>query len=519
MQSDQMAAETVGDLLDGAAAAWPDALALLTPDGKRWTFEQLRVEACQVAAALLERLEPGERVAVWAPTGWPWYLTQLAAAVAGVTLVTVNPAYQSAELQDVLGRSGSAAIVVADEVRGRRLPKVLAQVRGTLPRLREVIVLSEWEAFRAGGDPSRSLPHVDPGDPAQIQYTSGTTGTPKGAVLPHRAITTNGRAGAVRWGVNRGEVWLNAMPMCHVAGSVINSLGALAAGATQLICPFDPSVVVEAIAAHRVGVACLAGTMWSMVLEHAGDADLSCLRLAVAGGQSIPAELVQRLEARTGARMSILYGMTELCGTITAVAPDDDETRLYTCGRPLPGVEVRVVAPGTPTPLPADSVGEIQARGWLTMTGYDQDAAATATTLLPDGWLRTGDLGTIDAEGRLRVSGRVKEMIIRGAENIYPAEIENRLRAHPAVQDAAVVGLPDPVYGELVAAALVIADGAFMPAADELKAFCRETLAAFKTPVRWLALPALPMTASGKIQKFRVRQEFGCHPLDRSSAY
>ena len=264
-------------------------------------------------------------------------------------------------------------------------------------------------------------------------------------------MCANAAAGAARWEVQPGELWLNAMPMIHVAGSVINALGALAAGSTQLLMPFDPGRVLALWDRHHPAVACLAGTMWTMLLDdpESADVDFSGLRLAITGGQSIPPELVDRVEARTGATMSILYGMTELSGTITAVAPGDDTAvRQKTCGHPLPGVEIRIVDPATNASVPDGRIGEVQVRGWLTMTGYLGDETATAATILPGGWLRTGDLGTRDPQHRLRITGRVKEMIIRGAENIYPAEIENRLRQHPAIADAAVVGIPDETYGE-----------------------------------------------------------------------
>ena len=496
--------DTVGSLLTDAAARWPERPALLAPDGRSWTFVELLSDARQVAGSLQTVLSPGERVAVWAPNCPEWYLLQLGAGLAGATVVTVNPAYRAAELADVLARSRSAVIVLADEFRGTALEELLAQVRGSLPELRTAVPLRDWSAFLDSARPG-ALPEVGPRDPAQIQYTSGTTGAPKGAVLPHGAVAANGTAGARRWGIMPGEVWLNAMPMFHVAGSVINALGALAAGAAQLLCPFDPALVGALVQRHRPSVACLAGTMWAMLLDHGG-ADLSSLRLTITGGQSIPAELVRRVEAATGGRMSILFGMTELCGTITAVAPDADEmTRTQTCGLPLPGVRLRVIGPDG-TVLPADGVGEIQVSGWLTMSGYFEDPDATGQTLLPDGWLRTGDIGSVDASGRLRISGRLKEMIIRGGENIYPAEIEIRLREHPAVADAAVVGIPDPLYGETVAAALVLRPGAEFPHEQELTAWCRATLAPFKTPKRWIELPTLPMTPSGKVRKFLVQE-------------
>ena len=489
-----MSGRTVGELLDTAADTWPDSLGLLVPDGRRWTFAQLRTDANHVARALLTIAEPGEHIAVWAPNCAEWFLLQLGAGLAGLTVVTVNPAYRPAEVADVLARSCSVAVFLVAEFRGTDLTEVLDSIGGDLPELRNVLQLADWPTFldRAGGC---ELPIVTADSAAQIQFTSGTTGRPKAALLPHGAVVENGIRGAQRWSVRPGDIWLNAMPMFHVAGSVINALGALAGGATQVLCPFDAVDVAKTIRLHRVSVACLGGTMWSMLLDQPG-VDLSSLRVAVAGGQSISPDLVRRVDAVIEGRMSILFGMTELCGTVTAGSIDDDEeTRAETCGRPLPGVEIRIVD------------GEVQVRGWLTMTGYYEDQCATTATLLESGWLRTGDIGRLDGQGRLRITGRKKEMIIRGAENIYPAEIEARLRAHPAIADVAVYGLPDATYGESVAAALVLIGSADPPSADELQSWCRVELAPFKTPKTWRVVDALPMTASGKVQKYRLREE------------
>lgn len=490
-----MSVQTVGELLDAAANRWPDALGLVVPDGRQWTFAELRSTATRVARALLAIAEPGGHIAVWSPNCAEWYLLQLGAGLAGLTVVTVNPAYRSAEVADVLARSRSAAVFLAAEYRGTVLTDVLDAVRGELPELRQEVQLRNWEAFLDRAV-DRELPTVTPQSAAQIQFTSGTTGRPKGALLPHAAVVENAIRGAQRWQVQPGDVWLNAMPMFHVAGSVINALGALAAGAAQLICPFDALATAKLISEHKVSVACLGGTMWAMLLDHP-EADLTSVRVAVAGGQSISPDLVRRVDAAIAGRMAILFGMTELCGTVTAGAIDDDEeTRAETCGRPLPGVALRIVE------------GEIQVRGWLTMTAYYEDPSSTAATLLESGWLRTGDIGCLDERGRLRITGRAKEMIIRGAENIYPAEIELRLRAHPAIADAAVFGLPDPVYGESVAAAVVLHGGADVPSDTELQAWCRAELAPFKTPKTWKFVDTLPMTPSGKIQKFRLRESF-----------
>jgi fatty-acyl-CoA synthase len=472
-----------------------------------WTFSELLDDARQVAAALLGVVAPGERVAVWSTNNAPWFLLEMGAGLAGVTLVTVNPAYTAAELADVLNRSRSAAIVLADQFRGRSLAPLLDEALPALPQLRTVIPLSEWDAFLAAAKPV-DLPRVKPNDPAQIEFTSGTTGSPKAALLPHGGICANAAAGAERWGFMPGEPCLNAMPLFHIAGSVIFGLGAIAAGATQLLAAFQPPRTAALWQVHRPDVVGLAGTMWRMLLDHTEShgIDLTGLRLAVTGGQSIPPKLVDRVEAATGAPMSILWGMTELCGTAAAVSPDDDrKTRRETWGRALPGIELRIVDPITGNPLGPDNVGEVQVRGWGTMTCYDGNEAATAETILPDGWLRTGDLGTLDADQRLRIAGRVKEMIIRGAENIYPAEIENLLRLHPCVADVAVVGLPCEIYGESVAAALVLRDGAVMPSDNELISHCRNQIAPFKIPKKWVQLANLPLTPVGKVKKFEVR--------------
>lgn len=485
---------TIGELLNDAVVQWPNDDALVVPDGRSWTFTQLRDTARQVAWALLGFFQPGDRVAIWSPNCAEWYLLQLGAGLAGMTVVTVNPGYSASELSDILRRSQASALFHARAFRGTEFEPLVHQVLSDLPDLIRAIPLDDWGAF-LGAAVERPLPLVDPSFAAQIQFTSGTTGRPKGAMLPHRAIVQNGRAGAERWAVTPGELWLNAMPMFHVAGSVINALGALASGATQLLCPFEPASVAGLIRDRRVDIACLAGTMWSMLLAQP-DIGLTSVRAAVAGGQNIAPELVRQVEDRIGGSMSILFGMTELCGTVTAAhLSDSDRTREETCGTPLPGVEVRI------------SGGEVQVRGWLAMTGYFGDPAATAEAFTDDGWLRTGDVGTIDDRGRLCIRGRIKEMIIRGAENIYPAEIESRLRQHPAVGDVAVVGLPDDLYGEIVAAAVVLRPDLPRPAEHELIDWCRRTLAPEKTPRIWAFVPSLPMTPSGKVRKFMVRND------------
>ena len=499
---------TIGSVLRAGAKRAPDQPALIagdpSPDRRRqWTYGQLLAEAERAAHALLARFQPGDPVAVWSGNCPEWVLLEFAAGLAGLTLVTINPAYQAEELAHVLGHSGAAGIFLATGYRGNSLPAILAELRGRLPRLREVIPLEEWDRFCASGD-GGSLPEVDPASPAQILYTSGTTGRPKAAVLTHRGLTNNARFAAEAIGMRAGEAGVNPMPLFHIAGCRLLTLGHVQTLGTHVLMPhFDPGLAFELTETYRG--ACVGGvpTMLTALLGHPGrtQRDLSCLRYAVSGGATVPAELVRQVEEAFGVPFVITFAQTESSCSITMTRAGDAATdRAETLGRPLPQTEVKITNVRTGETVPCGTVGEICTRGYLVMDGYLGDPEATSAAIDRDGWLHTGDLGSMDSRGYCRIEGRIKDMIIRGGENIYPREIEAVLLSHPAVTAAAVVGIADRFWGEVVGAALTTS-AATPPAEAELAGFCRARLAAYKIPVRWLFTSAFPLTATGKIRK------------------
>ena len=503
---------TVGGVLREAAARYPDRLALVggLPDPAsrpRWTFAELLDDAERAARALAGRFTPGERVAVWAPNLPEWEVLEFGAALAGLTLVTINPAYRPEELRYVLDRSGAAGIFLVREFRSP-MADHLAEVRPDLPALREVVLFEQWDEFLASGDPTAPLPDVAPDDVVQIQYTSGTTGFPKGARLTHRGLTNNARFYAGRIGLAPGDVHVNPMPMFHTAGCSMGALGAAQAGAVHVpVLAFDPALVLELCESERSTALLGVPTMLIAMMEHADLArrDLSALRCAVSGGSTVPVDLVRRIEERLDVTFSIVYGTTECCPLITQTRLDDGFTdRSTTLGQPMPQTDVMVADPETGKPLAPGEVGELCARGYLVMAGYHGAPEATAAAIDPDGWYHTGDLASMDSRGYLSIEGRLKDMIIRGGENIYPREIEDLLFAHPEVAEVAVVGIPDERWGETVAAFVRLTYGG-EPTAD-LRLYCREHLAAYKTPEHWIYLDAFPLTPSGKVQKFRLRE-------------
>jgi fatty-acyl-CoA synthase len=521
-EDDEVRETTVGDLLRQAAEARPDGAALVfrgtDPTSRRaWSFSDLARDAEAVARALLGRFEPGERVGVWAPNIPEWLLLQFGAAVAGVTLVTINPAYRPGELSHVLGQSRSAGVFLVPEFRGSPMAAFLDQIRAELPELREVVSFAQWDSFVASGLPFQRLPAVSPTDPAQIQYTSGTTGFPKGVVLHHRGITNNARFVAKRYQVEEQERWLNFMPLFHVAGCTITALGALASQSTQVLCGFEPGLALELIESERCALFVAGATMISMLVEHPAFAtrDLSSLRAVGAGGMTAPPDLVRLVEQSLGVRVGIMFGLTEACGIATQVGLDDDELdRAHTIGRAHPCTEVKIADLSDGSTVPTGAVGEICVRGYLVMSGYFEMPEATAAAVDHDGWLHTGDLGTMDERGVCRVAGRVTEVINRGAEKIAPAEIEDVLRSHPGVADVAVVGIPDPKWGEVIVAFVRPAPG-WPPDSGVLFALCRERLAPYKTPKHWTFVDELPFTASGKVQKHVLRERFLAERTDQ----
>jgi len=507
---------TVGGALRDAAADAPRATALVQgavdpAARRRWSYAELLEASERAARALLGRFAPGDRVAVWANNIPEWVILELAAGLAGITIVTVNPALRPQELGYVLGQSQADGIFLIPAYRGSPMAEMVQQVRGDLPALREVVSFADWDAFCAEAAPGRALPVVSPDAPAQIQYTSGTTGFPKGAVLHHRGVVNNARLYTARLGLGPGSVQLSAMPLFHTAGCVMSVLGAAVTRGTLILPPyFDPGLMLELIAAERAEMLLGAPTMFIMMLDHPDLAttDISSVRQLLTGGAVVPPALVSRVEAEFGAPLSIVFAQTEASPVITQTAPQDTaEDRAHTLGRPLPQTEVKIVDPASGQTVVPGVIGELCTRGYHVMTGYFRDLEKTAAAIDADGWLHTGDLASMDERGYCQIGGRLKDMIIRGGENIYPREIEQVLFGHPAVADVAVVGVPDAKWGEQVAAFVRPAPGR-TPDPGELFAYCREHLAPHKTPRYWTVLEEFPQTPSGKIQKFVLRERF-----------
>jgi fatty-acyl-CoA synthase len=506
--------QTVGGLLRWAAAQAPDEVALVagTPDPaqrRRWTFGGLLAESEHVARALTRRFGPGERIAVWAGNIPEWVVLEFGAALAGLTLVTVNPALRLSEARHVLSDSQAAGVFLVREYRGVSLAGTMDRLRPELPGLREVVFFDQWDGFAydagtAGG--AAKLPDVRPGDPAQIQYTSGTTGPPKGAVLSHRGIVNNARLSYGRvLGMGRGDTFVNPMPLFHTAGCVLATLGPMTVLAAQVLVPyFDPALVLELTEAEHSLVFGGVPTMLVALLGHPDfdPARLTSVRVALAGGASVAPELIQRVESALSIPFSVIYAQTEASPGITMTRTDDSpEDRAYTVGRPLPRTEVKIVDPVTGQTVAPGETGELCTRGYHVMLGYLGDVGHAVDA---DGWLHTGDLAAMDDRGYSRIVGRLKEMIIRGGENIYPWEIEQVLAAHPDVIEVAVVGVPDPYWGEQVAAVVRLEGSA---TDEDLAAFCRDRLARHKVPKLWHRTEALPLTGSGKVMKHVLREQ------------
>lgn len=513
---DRLWESTLGDFLRTVAAEHPDRIALVDadPDPARrrsWTYAELLATAEQVARALLVRFRPGERVAIWAPNSAEWVLLQQGASLAGLVLVTINPANKQRELEYILQRSRAAGIFHASEYRGFDMADAVREAQATAPELREAVDLSDWREFLARSDDSRTLPTLRPSDPVQIQYTSGTTGFPKGALLHHRGVLNASRFVARGAGVTDGAVWINAMPMFHIGGGAVTEIGTFAFRGTYVLMPtFDAELLLELIETYQGTITLVVPTMLSALLSHPDlkKRDTSSLRSIMSGASFVPAELVSRAKEEFGCQFSIVFGQTELHGVITQTLLDDspaDQSR--TIGRPLPQVEVKITDPESGATMPIGARGEICARGYQTMLEYFEDPEQTGLALSPDGWLHTGDLASMDERGYLTITGRLKDMIIRGGENIYPREIEDVLEAHPEVSLAAVVGVPDDRWGEQVGAVIVAADPMSPPSPEALRAYCRERLANYKAPSFWYFVDSFPTTATGKTQKYLIKEQ------------
>jgi fatty-acyl-CoA synthase len=507
---------TIGALLAHAVERRPDGIALV--DGvadparrRRWTYREMQRRAERIAATLLEDFERGDRVALWAPNSADWVCFQLGAGLAGLVLVTVNPAYQHAELDHVLRQSQVRGLYFAAQHRGRDLDGIAREVAADVPAVETLGTLDAVLARADALKPSTTLPELGPDDVAQIQYTSGTTGVPKGAMLTHGGISAAYDQVTRRAGFDDDVAltWINPMPLFHIGGAGGATVGTLSRAGTHVVMHgFDADLLLELVEAERGTLTLAVPTMLIALLEHPRRAgrDLSSLRTVLTGGATVPTELVLRIRRELDAQVLITFGQTEAHGTMSMTRLDDELQDISaTVGIPLDHVDVRVADPVTGTTVPVGTSGEILVRGHQVMAGYFDSPAETAAAIDEDGWLRFGDLGTMDDRGYLRVIGRLKDMVIRGGENIYPREIEDVLIAHPNVADVSVVGAPDPIWGEEVAAVVRLSAGAAdTPEPAALLDFCRARLAAYKCPRLWFYVTELPTTTSGKVQKHRL---------------
>ncbi len=514
------AGESIGALFTRVVAEVPDRDALVAGAAdpgqrRRWTYRELAAEADRAARALLTRFEPGQHVAVWSVNRPEWVVLQLGAALAGLVLVTVNPALRRGELAYVLRQSRAAGVFFSEEQLGQSGSQIIAGLRGDLPGLREAVGFGGWDEFLAGGQAGAglagaALPEVRPGDTAQIQYTSGTTGDPKGCMLHHHGAIHSARGAAAGCGMPDGGVYVNPMPLFHVGSCVHGVLGALALRGTHVLMPgFSPALLLELIEAERASMTLVVPTMLSMLVEHpdAAARDLSSLSSFLIGGSACSAALSRRTTEVTGTPVVIGFGQTEAFGVVTqTLLTDTMEDQTTTIGQPVADMEGRIADLATNETVPVDTQGEICVRGPQTMTGYYDMPEATAAAIDADGWLHTGDLGEMDARGYLKVTGRLKDMIIRGGENVYPREIEEVIADHPAVAGIQVIGIDDDTWGEQVGAVVVLRPGQEAGPA-EIFGWARDRLAPYKRPRKWYVVNEFPMTASGKVQKFVLRQD------------
>lgn len=510
----------LGTVLARHAEAVPDRHAVVAwladPSGetegefRTWTYGELYAAAVAVARGLLEDAEPGDRIALWGPNCGEWVIVDYAIALAGLTLVPLNPVLTDPEAKDLIERSGAVAVIAVPEYRGRRPLERAREFVGSAPALRRVVALDRV-VEELGSSRSSDLPTVSPYGPYLIQYTSGTTGKPKGALLNQHAALNTGALLLPLLGVTEPGVWLNPLPLHHVGASVCMLFGVLASGGTIVLCPnFDPGTMLALLEKCRAKVLGAVPTILIAMLEHPDFArrDLSALEVVQIGGSTVAPALIRRAEEALGARIVNAYGQSEAPSAVQTRLEDPDEVKALTIGRPGLHREAKIVRPGTVETALHGEAGELWIRSPLRMMEYFADKAHTDATIDSDGWLRTGDLCSMDADGVITIRGRLRDVVIRGGENIYPAEVEDVLLRHPAVADVAVVGAPSERWGEEVAAFVRFRPGMEADWA-ELEAHAAASLARFKVPRVWRAVEDFPLTPAGKVQKYRLREWLG----------
>jgi fatty-acyl-CoA synthase len=513
--------QTIGENLRRTVARFGEREALVVRhQGYRATYRELWEQVDLAARAFMARgVRKGDRVGIWAPNRYEWVVTQFATARIGAILVTINPAYKAAELEYALRKAGVSLLVMARGFRQSDYVAMLEEVRGGCPELREVIVLEDgWDEFLAEGTQvsEQQLAEREAtlqfDDPINIQYTSGTTGFPKGALLSHDNILNNGRFCALQLRYTEEDRVCVPVPFYHCFGMVIGNLACLTTGACVVVPAeaFDPLATLEAVEAERCSSLYGVPTMFIAALDEPrfGDFDLTSLRTGVMAGAPCPVEVMKKVRAAMHMpQVTIACGMTETSPVSTQTAVDDPlEKRVSTVGRAHPHVEMKIVDPQTGDTVPRGTPGEQCTRGYSVMLGYWDDPEATARALDDEGWMHTGDLATMDADGYVKIVGRIKDLVIRGGENIYPREIEEFLIGLPEVSEAYVTGVPSERYGEELMAWVKPANGS-RPTGEELAAACRGRIATYKIPRHWKLVDSFPMTVTGKIQKFRMREQ------------
>jgi fatty-acyl-CoA synthase len=512
--------ETIGRNLDRSVARCGEREALVSRhQDLRLTYAELDAAVDRLATGLLARgIAKGDRVGIWAPNCVEWVLVQYATAKVGAILVNVNPAYRTHELAFVLRQAGVRLLISAPAFKSSDYRTMVGDVRGDLDGLREAVFLDdpEWEALAATpADPEAVTARGDElsfDDPINLQYTSGTTGFPKGATLSHHNILNNGFFVGELVGYTEADRVCLPVPFYHCFGMVMGNLGASTHGACVVIpAPsFEPAATLAAVEAERVTSLYGVPTMFIAELEDPSFAerDLSSLRTGIMAGSPCPIEVMKRVvEEMHMAEVAICYGMTETSPVSTQTRRDDPlERRVATVGRVGPHLEVKLVDPATGRTVACGETGELCTRGYSVMLGYWQEPEKTAEAIDAGRWMHTGDLATMDADGYLNIVGRIKDMVIRGGENVYPREIEEFLYEHPDIADVQVIGVPDAHYGEELCAWVRPRDGAALDE-DSVRELCRGRLAHYKVPRYVVFVDAFPMTVTGKVQKFKMREE------------
>ena len=518
--------DTIGDNLDRTAAVFADRDALVEcATGRRWSYRELVAAVDALAQGMLDAgLVKGDRVGIWSPNRAEWTLTQYATAKIGAVLVNINPAYRTNELEFVLNQAGLRVLVAAREFKTSDYAAMIDEVRPNCPALERVVLLGspEWETLArgpAGADPARlarAQAGLSPDDPINIQYTSGTTGFPKGATLSHHNILNNGYFVGELCGYTEEDRVCIPVPFYHCFGMVMGNLACTSHGAAMVIpAPaFDPKATLAAVAEERCTSLYGVPTMFIAelaLMNESGPAvepyDLSSLRTGIMAGSPCPVEVMKQVVSRMGMEeVQICYGMTETSPVSTQTRADDSlERRVSSVGRVHPHLEVKVVDPETGLTRPRGEPGELCTRGYSVMLGYWGEPARTAEVIDDGRWMHTGDLGVMDPDGYLTITGRIKDMVIRGGENVYPREIEEFLYTHPDVLDAQVVGVPDERYGEELCAWVRMRPDAEPLTAEAVREFATGRLAHYKIPRYVQVVEEFPMTVTGKVRKVEMR--------------